>query len=178
MSFLTTLKKFGNHIGAYKVHLCPEVKGQVSEKGKPLSNVKIERVLNFSDGKCVEDFTYTGENGSFSLPEVNIRSNQPAVPLAEIFTSQAITFTYENTKYILWVSTFSDIKYRHEYAKKLECLHADISDEEVFFHFRNNNVADYKFRATGIGRWNEDFEIIDIDSYLGLSHIETDNEDD
>ena len=49
MSFLTTLKKFGNHIGAYKVHLCPEVKGQASEKGKPLSNVKIERVLNFSD---------------------------------------------------------------------------------------------------------------------------------
>ena len=92
MSFLTTLKKFGNHIGAYKVHFCPEVKGQVSEKGKPLSNVRIDRVLNFSDGKCAEDFTYTDKNGSFLLPEINIRSNQPVVPLAEIFTSQAIIY--------------------------------------------------------------------------------------
>ncbi|GAA71136.1 hypothetical protein ND6B_3099 [Pseudoalteromonas sp. ND6B] len=41
MSFLTTLKKFGNHIGAYKVHLCSEV------KGKPFTNVRIGRVLNF-----------------------------------------------------------------------------------------------------------------------------------
>jgi len=175
MSFLTTLKKLGNHIGAYKVHLCPEVKGQISEKGKPLSNVKVERILNFSDGKSVEDFTYTDKNGGFLLPEVNIRSNQPAVPLAEIFTSQAISLTRESTKYFLWGSTFSGIKYRHEYAKKLNCLFADTSNEEVFFHFRNDNVAGYKFRAAGIGRWDEDFEIIDVDSYLGLSDIETDD---
>ena len=36
MSLLESFKKLGNYFGAYKVHLCSEVKGQVSENGKPL----------------------------------------------------------------------------------------------------------------------------------------------
>ncbi|WP_405599568.1 MULTISPECIES: DUF6795 domain-containing protein [unclassified Pseudoalteromonas] len=78
----------------------------------------MERVLNFSDGKCVEYFTYTDKNGGFSLPEVNIRSNQPAVPLDEIFTSQAIYLSYDHEEYCLWGSRLSGAKYREEYAKK------------------------------------------------------------
>lgn len=175
MSFLTTLKKLGNHIGAYKVHLCPEVKGQASEKGKPLSNVKIERVLNFSDGKSVEDFTYTDNNGGFSLPEINIRSNQPAVPLAEIFTSQAIYLSYNNEEYCLWGSRLSGVKYREEYARKLRQLIADISDGKVLFKFQNKKTEGYKFEALSICRWSDDFEVVEQNAYFDLSEIETDN---
>ena len=85
MSLLKILRKLGNHIGAYKVHLCPEVKGQITDHGKPLANVKIERTLSFSDGKYVEDHTFTDENGAFSRPEVNIRSGQPAGQTHERF---------------------------------------------------------------------------------------------
>ena len=177
MSLLESFKKLGNYFGAYKVHLCPEVKGQVSENGQPLINAKIERLLCFSDGKYVEDFAYTDDKGYFSLPEVNIRSNQPAVPFAELFTSQIITLIHEGTKYILWTSRLSGTKYRHEYAKKLSCLKADISDEEVSFFFRNDEVEGYKLSAGGIARWDEDFEVIDLDSYYGLSEIESDDED-
>jgi len=175
MSLLTTLKKFGNHIGAYKVHLCPEVKGQASVKGKPLSNVKIERVLNFSDGKSVEDFTYTDNNGGFSLPEINIRSNQPAVPLAEIFTSQAIYLSYNNEEYCLWGSRLSGVKYREEYARKLRQLIADISDGKVLFKFQNKKTEGYKFEALSICRWSDDFEVVEQNAYFDLSEIETDN---
>ena len=167
----------GNYFGAYKVHLCPEVKGQVSENGKPLINAKIERLLCFSDGKYVESYVYTDDKGGFSFPEANIRSSQPAVPFAELFTSQIITLIHEGTKYILWTSRLSGIKYRSEYAKKLSCLKADISDEKYHFFFRNDEVQGYKLSAGGIARWDEDFEVIDLDSYYGLSEIESDVED-
>ena len=157
------------------MHLCPEVKGQASEKGKPLSNVKIERVLNFSDGKSVEDFTYTDNNGGFSLPEINIRSNQPAVPLAEIFTSQAIYLSYNNEEYCLWGSRLSGVKYREEYARKLRQLIADISNGKVLFKFQNKKTEGYKFEALSICRWSDDFEVVEQNAYFDLSEIETDN---
>lgn len=171
MSFLNMLRKLGNHIGPYKVHLCPEVKGQISDHGKPLANVKIERLLSFSDGKYVEDHAFTDKNGAFSLPEVNIRSGQPAVPFAEVFTSQAIYFTYQKIEYRLWISRLSGFKFREEYAKKLGSLSADISDKKVSFRFKNNNVKNYTFTASGICRCSEDFEILDLESYYGLSEL-------
>ncbi|SBS26325.1 hypothetical protein MSP8886_00570 [Marinomonas spartinae] len=166
MSLLNMLRKLGNHIGAYKVHLCPEVIGQITDHGKPLANVKIERTLSFSDGKYVEDHTFTDENGAFSLPEVNIRSGQPAVPFAEVFTSQAIYFMYQEIEYTLWISRLSSYKFREEYANKLKALKADIKDEEVLLKFQNIKVEGYKHEAFSICRWKEDFEIVDKDSYL------------
>ncbi|SBS40086.1 hypothetical protein MSP8887_04176 [Marinomonas spartinae] len=172
MSLLNMLRKLGNHIGAYKVHLCPEVKGSVADHGKPLANVKIERTLSFSGGKYVEDHTFTDENGEFSLPEVNIRSGQPAVPFAEIFTSQAICFTYQEKDYCLWGATHSSFKLREEYAEKLGSLKADIMDDEVLFKFHNKSDSDYKFKALTICRWENNFEILDEKSYFDLSGIE------
>ena len=59
MSLLGSFKKLGNYFGAYKVHLCPEVKGQVSEHGKHLITAKIARLLCFSDGNYVAAFANT-----------------------------------------------------------------------------------------------------------------------
>ena len=177
MSLLESFKKLGNYFGAYKVHLCPEVKGQVSENGKPLVNAKIERLLCFSDGKYVEDFAYTDDKGGFSFPETNIRSNQPAVPFAEIFTSQSLLLTHKSKEYCLWGARLSGFSYREEYAKKLGCLVADISSDKVLFKFENTKGEDYKFEAVSIGRWNEDFAIIGLDSYFDLSDIESDDEE-
>lgn len=174
MSFLNMLRKLGNHIGPYKVHLCPEVKGQISDHGKPLANVKIERLLSFSDGKYVEDHAFTDKNGAFSLPEVNIRSGQPAVPFAEIFTSQAICFTYQKNEYCLWGATHSSFKFREEYAAKLKSLKADIANKEVLFKFHNKIEPDYKFKALSICRWEQDFEVVDENSYFDLSEMEKD----
>ena len=177
MSLLNMLRKLGNHIGAYKVHLCPEVKGQITDHGKPLANVKIERTLSFSDGKYVEDHTFTDENGAFSLPEVNIRSGQPAVPFAEIFTSQAIFFTYIGKEYCLWGTRLSSIKYCKEYAVKLGSLFADIKNEKVFFSFKDFECPDIPFQSSSICRWDKDFNIIDVENYYDLSEIENDNKD-
>ncbi|SBS40084.1 hypothetical protein MSP8887_04174 [Marinomonas spartinae] len=174
MSLLNTLRKLGNHIGAYKVHLCPEVKGQITDHGKPLANVKIERTLSFSDGKYVEDHTFTDENGAFSLPEVNIRSGQPAIPFAEVFTSQAIYFTYKKIEYRLWISRLPSFKFRAEFADKLSTLNADLKDEKIIFKFDNRNKEGYKFEAVSICRWDDDFEIVDKDSYFDLSGVNKD----
>ena len=176
MSFLNMLRKLGNHIGAYKVHLCPEVKGKITDHGKPSVAVKIERILSFSDGKYVEDHTFTDENGEFSLPDVNIRSGQPAVPFAEIFTSQAIIFIHENDEYCLWSSRQSGIKCREEYDKKLGSLIGDISNEKVFFNFKSNESGKYSNRAYSICRWEKDYRVIDVEKYLGLDTIKKKSE--
>ncbi|SBS40085.1 hypothetical protein MSP8887_04175 [Marinomonas spartinae] len=169
MSLLNMLRKLGNHIGAYKVHLCPEVKGKISDHGKPLVNVKIERTLSFSDGKYVEDYTFTDENGEFSLPEVNIRSGQPAVPFAEVFTSQAICFSYKNNEYILWASRLSGIKQSEAYVKKLGSLIGDISNDQTLFNFKSDKFGEYTNRANSICIWENDYRIMDVEKYLGLN---------
>ncbi len=174
MSLLESFKKLGNYFGAYKVHLCPEVKGQVSENGKPLINAKIERRLCFSDGKYVEDFAYTDDKGGFSFPEVNIRSNQPAVPFAEIFTSQSLLLKHKSKEYCLWGARLSGFSFREEYAKKLGRLVADISSDKVLFKFENTKVEGYTFEAVSIGRWDKDFEILEQSDYFDLSEIEED----
>ena len=174
MSLLESFKKLGNYFGAYKVHLCPEVKGQVSENGQPLINAKIERRLRFSDGKYVEDFAYTDDKGGFSFPEVNIRSNQPAVPFAEIFTSQSLLLTHKSKEYCLWGARLPGFSFREEYAKKLGQLVADISSDKIIFKFENTKVEGHKFEAVSIGRWNKDFEILKQSDYFDLSEIKED----
>ncbi|NMM42806.1 transthyretin-like family protein, partial [Pseudoalteromonas arctica] len=67
-SFSVKIQPFLDKFGAYKVHLCPEVKGRLTNNGEPLANVKIERGLYFSDGKARKDNTYTDSQGNFNFP--------------------------------------------------------------------------------------------------------------
>ncbi|NMM42804.1 DUF6795 domain-containing protein [Pseudoalteromonas arctica] len=159
-SFSVKIQPFLDKFGAYKVHLCPEVKGRLTNNGKPIDCQLISRSLNFSDGKARKDFTYTDHNGNFTFPEITIRSDQPGIPFAEIFTNQYITSSYNNHKFIIWRSTLTDIHPRHEITNKLSTLNADITDEQVCFNFKNTLHPHAPFRASSIARWETDFNII------------------
>ncbi|MBE0457522.1 DUF6795 domain-containing protein [Pseudoalteromonas prydzensis] len=171
-SFSVKIQPFLDKFGAYKVHLCPEVKGRLTNNGKPIDCQLISRSLNFSDGKARKDFTYTDHNGNFTFPEKTIRSDQPSIPLSEIFTNQYITSTYNNHKYIIWRATLIGQSPINEFNNKLNCLNGDINNEAIFFRFPVNS-SQTNYEGTSICRWDKDFEIINIDEYFNLSEEST-----
>ncbi|MDO6775381.1 hypothetical protein Q4591_08440 [Shewanella sp. 3_MG-2023] len=163
MSFSDFLRKLNNHIGTHKVHLCPAVKGRLVNNGIPLENVRISRTLSYSDGKYTEDHCYTCRNGEFEMPEMSLRSSQPALLIAEKIVYQLITVVFADVEYKLWSSTPSGIRDKKEYSLKLGSLNCDIQNEEVSFYFKGNQES-HKYRASGICRWGEDFLLIDHES--------------
>ncbi|RPA38607.1 DUF6795 domain-containing protein [Shewanella frigidimarina] len=162
MSFSETLRKLSNHLGTHKVHLCPKVRGQLVNKGKPLNNVKIMRTLSYSDGKYTEDIIYTDVNGNFQFPEKSLRSSQPALLIAEKIVYQLITAHFDGREFKLWLSNPSGIEPIEEYANKLKLLNGDIADDEIFFSFIDNKHP-HPYKATSICRWDDDFKEIIID---------------
>ncbi|QLE84733.1 hypothetical protein FLM48_06300 [Shewanella sp. Scap07] len=160
MALKDIFRKLSNHIGTHKVHLCPEVKGRLVNNGQPLANVRITRGLYYSDGKYTEDECYTDNNGNFSMPAMSLRSSQPSLLIAEKMTHQQIIGHISGVKYKLWSSTPSGIEYIEEYAVKLSSMIADISYDETSFYF-NSHQTDYRYRASGICRWNDNFVLID-----------------
>ena len=165
MSFSEILRKINNHIGTHKVHLCPEVKGRLVNNGAPLANVRILRTLSYSDGKYTKDECYTDSNGEFEMPEMSLRSSQPALLIAEKFTSQRILAHYENEAFLLWSCESSGINTKPEFAKKLRTLNGDISDEEILFSFQDNHFL-HEYNGVSICRWEENFqEVINDDLY-------------
>ncbi|WP_394200248.1 DUF6795 domain-containing protein [Shewanella waksmanii] len=160
MALKDIFRKLSNHIGTHKVHLCPQVKGRLVNNGQPLANIRIARGLYYSDGKYTEDECYTDSDGNFTMPEMSLRSSQPALLIAEQFTSQRIFAHHNNNQYLLWASRNSGIKPIKEFAIKLQSLHGDIKDDEVYFGF-NNKEHTSPFKSLSICRWEDDFYIID-----------------
>ncbi|NHH90416.1 DUF6795 domain-containing protein [Pseudoalteromonas sp. MB47] len=167
-SLRARIQPFLDKFGTYKVHLCPEVTGHLTNNGEPLPNVKIERGLYFSDGKVRKDNTYTDSRGYFNFPEWEIRSDQPGFPFAEIFTNQIICTNYNSQEYLLWRSTLTDIQPRHEFTYKLSTLNADIKDEQICFNFKNTLHPHAPLRASSIVRWETDFDIITLNHLSDL----------
>jgi len=162
MSFSEILRKINNHIGTHKVHLCPKVKGRLVNNGTPLANVKISRTLSYSDGKYTKDECFTDSNGEFQMPVMSLRSSQPALLIAERFTSQRIFAHYENDVFLLWSSENSGINTKPAYAKKLRTLNGDISDEEILFSFKDNDLF-HEYKGISICRWKENFQEVNND---------------
>ena len=172
MWFKNTLQKIHNQLGLYKIHMCPEVHGRLTDNGKPLVNVKIERSLSYSDGKYVEDSAMTDDNGCFFFPEVNIRSNHPSLLIVEQNTSQSITCSYHNEEYVLWGASLLGNVYREDFALKLASLNGDIANKDMMIHFSSIAGEQYRNRARGICRWATDCELIDPEKYFDFSHVE------
>jgi len=143
MSFLKIFRKLNNYIGTHKVHLCPAVKGRLMNNGKPLINATITRTLSYFDGKYTEDMCNTDNDGYFSKPEKSLRSSQPALLIAEMFTNQRIYTHYYGEEYLLWSSINTGIKLKPEFSAKLQSLNGDIKNEEIFSHLK---VMNFIFR--------------------------------
>ncbi|WP_274055316.1 DUF6795 domain-containing protein [Thalassomonas actiniarum] len=145
----------------YDVHLCPQVKGQVLNQGKPLAGEKVIRYLSYVDYKDRYDHTFTDEEGRFSLPEVNIRSKLPGNFLVEHNTLQIIYIEQSKKKYILWNSNLPGYKPKAAYARKLSSLNCDLTSPRVSFEFANDTQQRPHYAGT-ICQWDEDFSIYHI----------------
>ena len=143
----------------YDVHLCPEVKGQILNQGKPLVGKKVIRFLSYVDQKERFDHGVTDEEGRFSLPEVNIRSKMPGNFMVEHNTLQMIYIEQNNKKYTLWNSNLPGYKPISAYNRKLSSLHCDLISPDVSFEFANKANPQRPHYAGSICRWENDFTI-------------------
>lgn len=146
----------------YDAHLCPKISGRILLNGKPLVGVKVERELKYIDEKKREDFTLTDEQGSFCMPEINVRSKAPGWSFVEQLTMQNIFIEHQNKYYLLWGTYLSGIKPIQAYNKKLAQLNADLSNPKVAFTFINENNLNIPHCAESVCRWKDDFEILNI----------------
>jgi len=146
----------------YDVHLCPEVKGQVFNQGKPLVGEKVTRFLSYVDQKERYDHAITDEEGRFSLPEVNIRSKMPGNFMVEHNTLQIITIEYNNKHHTLWNSSLEGFKPVAAYSRKLSSLNCDITSPRVSFEFANDTHPQRPHYAGTICQWDKDFHIYKV----------------
>ncbi|WDE05161.1 hypothetical protein SG34_028350 [Thalassomonas viridans] len=162
LSIATITKGMADMFGFFKkydVHLCPEVKGQIFNQGKPLAGEKIIRYLSYVDYKDRFDHTFTDEEGRFSLPEVNIRSKLPGNFLVEHNTLQIIYIEQNKKKYTLWNSSLEGYEPKAAYARKLSSLNCDLTSPDVSFEFANDQNPQRPHYAGSICRWDKDFKI-------------------
>jgi hypothetical protein len=143
----------------YDVHLCSAVSGKILDNGKPVVDVKVERELMYIDEKKRVDSTLTDNNGCFTLPAVNVRSKAPGWAFCEQFTKQFIWVNLQNRHYVLWHGKLASVEPIAAYDKKLAQLNAELTDQEVFFHFTNDESPHMMHRASSICRWERDFTI-------------------
>jgi len=143
----------------YDAHLCSAVSGLILDNGKPVVDLKIERLLVDFDSKERKDSTITDQNGAFALPAVNIRSRSPASLFRELLTHQEIYLKRDHTSFTLWSTTLWGVEPIAAYDRKLSKLNADLKNPLVFFQFANDYVSHIKHGARSICRWDTDFEI-------------------
>jgi hypothetical protein len=143
----------------YDAHLCSAVSGRILENGKPVADLKIERILVDFDSKERKDSTITDQNGAFTLPAVNIRSRSPGSLFRELLTKQKIYLKKQDELFTLWSTTLWGVEPIAAYDRKLSQLNADLKNPLVFFQFKNDYVSHVKHGARSICRWDTDFEI-------------------
>ncbi|WDE12126.1 DUF6795 domain-containing protein [Thalassomonas haliotis] len=146
----------------YDVHLCPEVKGQILNQGKPLAGEKVIRYLNYVDRKERFDHAITDETGRFSLPEVNIRSKMPGNFMVEHNTLQIIYIEFNNEKHTIWNSSLEGYKPNAAYSRKLSSLNCDLSSPTVSFEFTNDKNPQRPHYAVTNCQWDTDFSVYHV----------------
>ena len=139
--------------------MCSAVSGRILENGKPVADLKIERILVDFDSKERRDSTITDQNGDFSLPAVNIRSRSHASLFRELLTKQKIYFKKQDELFTLWSTTLWGVEPIPAYDKKLSQLNAELTAPEVYFNFTKDYESKAMYGARSICRWDTDFEI-------------------
>lgn len=137
----------------YDVHLSPEVHGQITLEGKPLSNIEILRGLTYGDDDELIDKATTNEQGRFYFPEKNIRSRKPGSMFDESSTRQVINIRYEGKDYLLWYTRERGVNYSSAIADKLQKLNCDLSTSEQEIEFAHSENSEWKYLVHSICRW-------------------------
>ena len=165
-NFGVKIQPFLDKFGAYSVYLCSAVTGRLTNNNEPIVNIEIERELYFIDGKVRKDKTRTDSYGNFNFPQYQINSDQPGIPFTEIRTIQVIKTVYSDSELILWKATLVGTEPQKEYAIKLNSLNCDVNNEELYFSFKSEKGEEYKFYASSIARWKDNYEIVDLDNFF------------
>ncbi|MDO6775807.1 hypothetical protein Q4591_10595 [Shewanella sp. 3_MG-2023] len=140
-----------------EVFLSSEVKGVITENGKPSANLEVTRSLMYIDGKDHIDVAVTDIKGHFYFPKKTIRSSIPNRLFSEDRVSQHITIEPNGELLPLWVATHIGITEVPEFSKKLLSMACDLADKRVTFQFKNTNNEHLDHMASSICRWREDY---------------------
>lgn len=136
----------------YDVHLSPEVKGQLTDSGKPLKGILITRELHY--GKSYNDETRTDQNGNFSFPSRHIRSSLPGRPLTEARVIQFIHAHINDKTFLLWQAATGNINVPKAFREHLSHLNCEISDPEITHHLHNYEHPRFDHNIGSICRWD------------------------
>ncbi|CAM3666923.1 carboxypeptidase-like regulatory domain-containing protein [Rheinheimera salexigens] len=82
-----------------ELELSPEIKGVVTQDGKPVAGAKVLRLLTYSD-KEFNDSTTTDEHGRFYLPTKKVKLK--VSPMFDTWASQILEVEYADKKIEIW----------------------------------------------------------------------------
>lgn len=135
------------------VFLCPEVRGQITMNGEPLSGVRVMREVVYDDGFV--DETESSPEGQFSFAKLMTRSRTPTKAFDETRTVQAITAEFDGQRYLLWAYATDSIVEEALISEKLANLECDLANEEKYHHFPRPDSAHLTYNIKGVCRWSE-----------------------
>ncbi len=147
----------------YDIEMSPEVQGRLTDAGNPVAGVTITRSLRYSDGTERSDETQTDSQGQFEFPAVTIQSGRPGSIFGVDYIHQQIEASHSGQTFHLWRSVFYGIQMPPEYLEKLASLNGDLIDREASFSFPNRAKPDSEYSASGICRWDSNFEIYEFE---------------
>lgn len=124
----------------YDVEMSSPVKGRVTNHGKPMANLTINRSLVYQGYKKGEEqleTVKTDQDGRFSFPEFRVKSKYPGDIFGSNFgVQQAIYFEVNGKLYRLWASTkgVPELNYP-KLADLLLNLNGDMENQQVTYEF-------------------------------------------
>lgn len=112
-----------------EVVLFSKMEGHITYKGKPVSNAKIERRVNWKDDIGEKDYFETDDKGYFLLPE--IRENIKLSGLTQFVVGQEIKVLHKDKEYYIWnMGKMSKNKYGELGGKPIN-FRCDLKDDAV-----------------------------------------------
>ena len=90
-----------------KVCLFSEMKGVVTQDGKPVAGAEIVRTAEFND-KTFSDKTITNEHGEFRFGELSTNSINKMFVVIEAVIAQKFVIRFDNKDYIGWQTVKRD----------------------------------------------------------------------
>jgi len=127
----------------HTVEMSPEVRGRITEGGKPVSGLQVARSLiyeGYQKGKEHLEHTFTNDNGEFSFQPFTIKSRMPGDLFGQNFpVMQYIYIKRDNNLYKLW-NTSKIWEPIQPLSELLQQLNADLLNKKM--HHEINTHGD------------------------------------